>query len=97
MNRPPHTHARGDRITKRIVVLAVGAVPASGAPPAAGQTALTTSSWAPPSHLMDKVVFEGFAAEAAPAWIEAAATRGIDGAKVLAEFRAELKKVAAGD
>ncbi len=30
------------------------------------------------------------------AWIKAATTRGIDAAKVLAEFRAELKKVAAG-
>ena len=29
-------------------------------------------------------------------WIKAANAKGVDGAKVLAEFRAELKKVAAG-
>jgi hypothetical protein len=31
------------------------------------------------------------------AWIKSANTRGIDAAKVLAEFREELKKVAAGN
>ena len=29
-------------------------------------------------------------------WIKAASAKGVDGAKVLAEFRNELKKVAAG-
>jgi TRAP-type transport system periplasmic protein len=29
-------------------------------------------------------------------WIKAAGAKGLDGAKVLAEFREELKKVAAG-
>jgi len=29
-------------------------------------------------------------------WIKAANAKGVDGAKVLAEFRSELKKVAAG-
>jgi TRAP-type transport system periplasmic protein len=36
------------------------------------------------------------AREIEDAWIKAASAKGIDAAKVLAEFRAELKNVAAG-
>jgi len=48
---------------KRIFIVAIGAALASGAVPAQGQTVFTMSSWVPQSHLMHKVVLEGFAAE----------------------------------
>jgi len=48
---------------KRAIAFAFAAASAFVAIPAAGQTVLTMSSWTPPSHLMHKVVLEGFADE----------------------------------
>lgn len=48
---------------KRAFALALGSMLLAGTAPALAQTVLTMSSWVPPSHLMHKVVLEGFAAE----------------------------------